>query len=356
MATEINLGSLAFDIDFHPSNNLLAAGLITGHLHLYRYSVDSEPVRVLEVNAHTESCRAARFINGGHAVLTGSPDCSILATDVETGATIARLENAHEAAVNRLINLAESTVASGDDDGVIKVWDTRERSCCNTFDVHEDYISDMTFASDAMKLLATSGDGTLSVCNLRRNKVQVQSEFSEDELLSVVIMKNGRKVVCGSQTGVMLLYSWGCFKDCSDRFVDLSPNSVDTMLKLDEDRIITGSENGIINLVGILPNRILQPIAEHSEYPVEGLAFSHDRKYLGSIAHDQVLKLWDLDNILQGSGSSQTNCAGARDSDDDDEMDVDDESSNFNKGTKTKRKLGNNEHALGGSNDFFADL
>lgn len=29
------------------------------------------------------------------AILTGSPDCSILATDVETGAAIARLEDAH---------------------------------------------------------------------------------------------------------------------------------------------------------------------------------------------------------------------------------------------------------------------
>ncbi|KAA3470055.1 mitogen-activated protein kinase 20-like [Gossypium australe] len=32
----------------------------------------------------------------------------------------------------------------------------------------------------------------------------------------------------------------------SDRFVDLSPNYVEAMLKLDEDRLITGSENGLI--------------------------------------------------------------------------------------------------------------
>ncbi|KAL5138374.1 WD repeat-containing protein 55 [Glycine soja] len=275
---EISLGKLAFDIDFHPSDNLVAAGLITGDLHL-----------MLEVHAHTESCRAARFINGGRAILTGSPDCSILATDVETGSTIARLDDAHEAAVNRLINLTESTVASGDDEGCIKVWDTRERSCCNSFNAHEDYISDMTFVSDAMKLLATSGDGTLSVCNLRRNKVQAQSEFSEDELLSVVLMK------------------------------------------LDEDRIITGSENGIINLVGILPNRVIQPIAEHSEYP-----------------------LWDLDNILQGSGNTQRNEAGGAVDSDDDEMDLDDDPSKINKGNK--RKNANNGNALGGSNNFFADL
>ncbi|KHN32294.1 WD repeat-containing protein 55 [Glycine soja] len=264
---EINLGKLAFDIDFHPSDNLVAAGLITGHLHL-----------LLEVHAHTESCRAARFINSGRALLTGSSDCSILATDVETGSTIARVDNAHESAVNRLINLTESTVVSGDNDGCIK---------------------------------------------------------------------NGRKVVCGSQTGIILLYSWGCFKDCSDQFTDLSSNSIDAMLKLNEDRIITGSENRIINLVGILPNRVIQPIAEHSEYPVEGLAFSHDRKFLGSIAYDQMLKIFLLCSygtwiIYCKVQETKTNSSGVIDSDDD-EMDLD--------GNKR-----NNGHAVGCSNKFFVDL
>ncbi|KAF3447858.1 hypothetical protein FNV43_RR08564 [Rhamnella rubrinervis] len=335
---EVNLEKLAFDIDFHPSENLISAGLINGDLLLYRYTADSVPQRVLEVHAHTESCRAVRFIHEGR--------------DVETGSTIARLEDAHGDAVNRIINLTESTIASGDDEGCIKVWDTRQRSCTNSFDAHEDYVSDMTFASDSMRLLGTSGDGTLSVCNLRRNKIQTQSEFSEDELLNVVIMKNGRKVVCGSQSGTLLLYSYGYFKDCSDRFVDLSPNSVDALLKLDEDRIITGSENGLISLVGILPNRIIQPIAEHSEYPIERLAFSYNKKYLGSIAHDQMLKIWDLDDILQNPGNALNNQAAVEDGDSDG-MDVDNPPKS-NKGTK--RKSESKGHALNSSNNFFADL
>ncbi|MFS7976588.1 putative transcription factor WD40-like family [Helianthus anomalus] len=81
------------------------------------------------------------------------------------------------------------------------------------------------------------------------------------------------------------IYSWGFFKDCSDRFTALTPNP------LDEERVIAGTENGLISLVGILPNRVIQPIAEHSEYLVERLAFSHDRKFLGSISHDSVLKV-----------------------------------------------------------------
>ncbi|RVW76095.1 hypothetical protein CK203_049158 [Vitis vinifera] len=47
-----------------------------------------------------------------------------------------------------------------------------------------------------------------------------------------------------------------------------------------------------------------------------------DRKYLGSISHDQMLKLWDLDDLLQGSGSTLRGREAMADSDSD-EMDVD---------------------------------
>lgn len=354
---EINVKNIAFDLDFHPSNNLVAAGLITGKLLLYRYDAQdySQPAqRVLKVRAHSESCRAVRFINEGRVILTGSPDCSILATDIETGSPVARLENCHENAVNRLVNLTESTIASGGDDGCIKVWDTRQQSCCNTFQVHEEYITDMTFEPESMKLLGTSGDGTLSVNNLRSNKVQTQSEFSEDEPLSVVIMKNGRKVICGTESGTMLLYSWGFFKDCSDRFTALSPNPVNTLLKLDEERVIVGTENGLISLVGILPNRVIQPIAEHSEYPVERLAFSHDRKFLGSVSHDSILKLWDIDSLVQDSGKTVEGKSGADSDDDEMDMDTDDIPRKSSKGTKRKNNGG--ARGLDNTSDFFADL
>ncbi|TYK18772.1 WD repeat-containing protein 55 [Cucumis melo var. makuwa] len=257
---EINLADIPFDLDFHPSDQLVAAGVIGGNLHLYRYDANALPQKLFKVRAHVKSCRAVRFINDGRAILTGSSDHSILSTDVETGSVIARLEDAHDEAVSKLINITSETIASGDDNGAIKVWDTRQRSCCSSFKAHEDYISDMTYSSDSTKLLATS-----------------------------------------------------------DRFVDASQNPVNALLKLDEDRVIVASESGLISLVGILPNRVIQPIAEHSDYPVERLAFSHDRKFLGSISHDYMIKLisvervllgelgelWDMD-LLQSSGNAPT--------------------------------------------------
>ncbi|KAJ4806815.1 WD repeat-containing protein 55 [Rhynchospora pubera] len=331
---EVSLGAIPFDLDFHPSSPLVASGLINGDLHLYRYAARKHNQRV---------------------ILTGSPDCSILATDVETGKTVARLENAHEEAINRLVNLTDTMIASGDDEGCIKVWDTRQHACCNSFDAHEDYVSDLTYVPDIVQILGTSGDGTLSVCSIKKNKVQSQSEFSEDELLSLAVMKNGKKVICGTQTGALLLYSWGHFKDCSDRFLG-HPMSVDTVLKLDEDRLISGSYDGVIRLVGILPNKIIQPLAEHSEFPIERLAFSSDRQFIGSISHDQMLKLWDLEELLntpQENNQEENEAVQAdSDDDDDDEMDIDIAPP---KSSGSKRKKSGN----GGSSSissFFDDL
>ncbi|PRQ31126.1 hypothetical protein RchiOBHm_Chr5g0032061 [Rosa chinensis] len=33
----------------------------------------------------------------------------------------------------KVINLTASTIAFGDDEGCIKIWDTRQLCCCNSF-------------------------------------------------------------------------------------------------------------------------------------------------------------------------------------------------------------------------------
>jgi WD40 repeat protein len=53
----------------------------------------------------------------------------------------------------------------------MQIWDTRAQDCVALFDVHEDFVADFEYVPTSHHLLAASGDGTLSVCNLRKNKV-----------------------------------------------------------------------------------------------------------------------------------------------------------------------------------------
>ena len=51
------------------------------------------------------------------------------------------------------------------------------------------------------------------------SQVRGQSEDdADDELLSVAVMKGDKKLLAGTQSGVINLYSWGHIDDCSDRF------------------------------------------------------------------------------------------------------------------------------------------
>ena len=55
------------------------------------------------------------------------------------------------------------------------------------------------------------------------------------------------------------------------------PSSVDALVAFDEDTVLTGSQDGLIRIISILPNSMLGVVGEHGDFPVEALALSHDR-------------------------------------------------------------------------------
>ncbi|KAL3786293.1 hypothetical protein ACHAW5_005666 [Stephanodiscus triporus] len=190
--------------------------------------------------------------------------------------------------------------------------------CVQQWKVNRDYISDLTSDDDGNTIFATSGDGTLSVFDVRyaarggggggvtssrsvmiaqqsaiderrrgSNNINndktwetsgyAKSDEMEDELLSVVLMKNSQKLLVGTQDGTLCLYSYGKWEDMSDRYPG-HPHSIDALLKVDEDTVLTGSSDGLIRAVQLLPNALLGVLGSHDGFPVEGLGWSAGRE------------------------------------------------------------------------------
>ncbi|KAL0061680.1 hypothetical protein AAF712_011486 [Marasmius tenuissimus] len=195
----------------------------------------------------------------------------------------------------------------------MKLWDPRRKESIRTYKHHFDYITDFLWLQDAKHLVATSGDGTLSVLDVR-SKSSVpfaHSEDQEDELLSLVSIKG-------------------------------HPHSVDALCSLPStlpnvdstSMILTGSSDGFLRAVNIFPTKLHGVVADHGEWPVERIAVgggtsqltlndgddssepkdeskvgSHTEDeenrevedssitglwWAGSVGHDEVLKLTDL--------------------------------------------------------------
>ncbi len=59
-----------------------------------------------------------------------------------------------------------------------------------------------------------------------------------------------------SAEGTLYFFKWDWFGDCSDRLVGHSA-SVDSIVKLDENSLLTGCEDGKLRGVSIFPNKIV---------------------------------------------------------------------------------------------------
>jgi hypothetical protein len=104
-------------------------------------------------------------------------------------------------------------------------------------------------------LLSTSNDGHLAVWDIRKKNLFAMSDNFEEDLHQVEVLKTGMKVCVATGEGTVYIFSWGNFGDCDDRLMG-HPNSIDAMIKYDENTLITGAEDGLIRAVGIHPNEI----------------------------------------------------------------------------------------------------
>eukprot|EP00339_Tiarina_fusa_P009952 CAMPEP_0117033974 /NCGR_PEP_ID=MMETSP0472-20121206/24237_1 /TAXON_ID=693140 ORGANISM="Tiarina fusus, Strain LIS" /NCGR_SAMPLE_ID=MMETSP0472 /ASSEMBLY_ACC=CAM_ASM_000603 /LENGTH=441 /DNA_ID=CAMNT_0004743045 /DNA_START=51 /DNA_END=1376 /DNA_ORIENTATION=- len=403
----IECSAQPLDFSFHPKReNLLAAGLVDGTLEVHDVRVDDaegdeddEPDSILSSFAlHTkllpdkgttkqklESCRAVSFSTDGTRLYTGGSAGGLCAMDAERACTFSskpqksllwRVEPATEGKLNPMVAIQtfenSRLLATGDDDGGVRVWDERicgqknnsssnrnskrPNGCVFSWKENDDYISGLEHSQDGNTLLATSADGRLSIFDLRMAREAASgkgqksyrlSDDQEDELLSLQIMKNGRKVVCGTQEGVLSIFSWGTWGDCSDRFPG-HPSSIDALLKVDEDTLLTGSSDGFIRVVQIQPDKLLGVLGDnHEGFPIEKLDFNSSRSLVGSVCHDNYIRLWDagvlqeghdgIDSEVEEEGKSQihpeqSNRAVKASGSDDDWEDMDDNDSDSDDG------------------------
>ncbi|RKO93774.1 WD40-repeat-containing domain protein, partial [Blyttiomyces helicus] len=292
---------------------------------------------------------------------TVSKDMSLAVVDTETGKVILKKPKAHSEPLNALLTINEQMVATGDEGGCVKVWDTRHRKVVMKYHENVDFIADMCFVAGKRTLLAASGDGCLSIFDIRKKKPVAVSANQDDELLSIEIVRNSTRAVVGTQSGTLLFFTWGDWGDCTDRFPG-HPSSIDSLAGLDDTTVLTASSDGIIRAISVFPHRLVGVLGDHEDLPVECIRISGDRNWVGSCSHDQTVRFWDLSGLDEaGDGSDEEENEkpeAAKDSDDDsDDSDnsVEAKEKKRKKRKKAKRGIGGQAKSASGKS-FFSGL
>lgn len=360
---DVSLGSQIFDIAFHPTHCTAYAALLSGKVKAISYDHQGRNKESFSVSVSQRSCRGISVNGDGSNIYVVGKGKALHTIDTATGKHAQTRAKAHEVPINRVRHLTSWLLSTGDDDGVIKLWDPRQKESVRKYTHHFDYITDFLWLDDKKQLVATSGDGTLSVMDVRSKNIKpiAHSEDQEDELLSIVAIKGSTKFVVGTQIGVLSIFNrssgWG---DCVDR-IPGHPHSVDTLCALPESftdvdatsTILTGSSDGFVRAVQIFPTKLLGVVADHGEWPVERVAIGDGKDFLdleeeeeeeeitpvatkgendddskspdarwwaGSVGHDETLKLTSLQGFFDGEngGDDEEEGEGEGESKDDD--------------------------------------
>jgi hypothetical protein len=141
----------------------------------------------------------------------------------------------------------------------------------------------------------------LGVFDLRKGELYAMSDNFEEDLLSVTLMKDDKKVVASSSDGILNIFSWDYFGDCNDRIVG-HPGTIDTIIRYDDDTLITGCEDGLIRAVSVLPNKIVailgDPLDNEEEvFHIQKVSLSYDKMFVASCTLDDMIKIIDVSNL-----------------------------------------------------------
>ncbi|KAJ3746592.1 WD40-repeat-containing domain protein [Lentinula detonsa] len=280
--SDVSVGSQIFDLVFHPSHATVYTGLLSGKVKAFAYNQNGRTKEVFSVKVSQKSCRGIAINEDGARLYTVGKGKGLNTIDTSTGKLVETRAKAHETAINRVKSVTSWLLSTGDDEGVVKLWDPRQKESVRKYTHHFDYITDFLWLDDKKHLVTTSGDGTLSVIDVRAKTSDhlAQSEDQEDELLSIVPIKSATKVVVGTQLGILSVFNrssgWG---DCVDR-IPGHPHSVDALCVLPASlpnvdhtsTILTGSSDGFVRAVSIFPTKLQGVVADHGEWPVERIA------------------------------------------------------------------------------------
>lgn len=156
----------------------------------------------------------------------------------------------------------------------------------------DDTITGLLYHSHKKTLVASSGDGTLLVLDLKKNKIVAHSESLDDEILTLALDLEG-DIICGTGLGAIVRYKWGYWGKISHR---LKPkfhegSSVDCLTFSKPDELITGTVDGVIRMITYSQKSSGEPkirVLDQKEDSIDGIAVAFEQIFY-TLANDPSL-------------------------------------------------------------------
>jgi RNA polymerase sigma factor (sigma-70 family) len=289
------------------------------------------------LTGHQGAVRALRFTPDGSRLVSGGEDGRVRVWDVATARPIGTLHGSRARPIRAVALGADNTVAVGNDDGTVLVYDTGvEQEPRPAFSGRGLAVSALTFGDDGRSLAWARSDGAVERSG-GRNNVSLPPAGPQEQVQCVAFSPEGRRLAWGMKDGRVRLWDAVAGKELGRYAVHQHPvwcvvfdadgrtaASVDHFGSVALWDAATGRQVGLLQnpcrgghvhvqalafspdgslmaTGGVLdhtirvwqtrPGRQIAHLVDH-QGPIFGLAFSPDGKLLASASGDGTIRLW----------------------------------------------------------------
>lgn len=151
-------------------------------------------------------------------------------------------------------------VATGGEDGKVKVWTVKTGFCLVTFTEHAGSVTGVGWTQGGKAVLSSSLDGSVRAFDLKRYRNFRTMTSPEPAQFSCLSVDPGGEIVCAGAQDVFDIFVWS---------------------------LQTG--------------RLLEVLSGH-EGPVSGLCFNRSHPAMASVSWDRTLRIWD---VFEGKGGKE---------------------------------------------------
>ncbi len=233
---------------------------------------------------HTHGVTALALLADGR-LASGSEDGTIKLWNTSSGACEATLEG-HTLGVTALAALADGRLASGSTDAKIKLWNANSGACLATLEGHVGEVTALAALADG-RLASGSEEGTIRLLNTSSGACEATFEQHTDSVSALAVLADGR-LASGSTDAKIKL--WNANSGACEATLEGRTGKVTALAVLADGRLASGSGFHTIQLWNTCSGACEATFEQHTD-SVTALAALADGR-LASGSGDGMIALW----------------------------------------------------------------
>jgi len=223
-------------------------------------------------------------------MLSAGSDKRLNVVDVKKGKLKYAIKDAHSSPINTLIVIDDDRIATGDDDGCVRIWDVRQQKAIHTYTEHGDYISAFDYSPETHTLYAAGADGCISVVDMKKlNKPKglAITKGVDDDLVGLTSMNGGASLYAAGASGSIYEFDTNRLYQVKTHIKSNSTN-ISSMLQIKDGLLSYATDDGIIYALDTKRTKFSSRLTDQTDEPIIDMSISRDAKYLASCSLENI--------------------------------------------------------------------